>query len=62
MRESVYRLRRAVHIRVEGVEAWKERSERKEHLVVRVRAMVVEEGREVAVDKEASFSKPEAAM
>jgi hypothetical protein len=38
------------------VEAWRERRERKEHLVVRMRA-VVEEGRGVAVEKEMRFYK-----
>ncbi|MGC9131903.1 MAG: PaRep2b protein, partial [Pyrobaculum sp.] len=46
-----------VRVGIEEVEAWTERSERKEHLVVRVRAKVVEGEHEVAVEKEASFFK-----
>jgi hypothetical protein len=46
-----------VKVRVEEVEAWREKSEKKEHLVVKVRAKVVEGEREVAVEKEARFFK-----
>jgi hypothetical protein len=48
---------RRVKVRVEAVEAWRERRETKEHLVVRVRARVVEKGREAAVEKVARFFK-----
>ncbi|MGC9171159.1 MAG: PaRep2b protein, partial [Thermoproteus sp.] len=48
---------RRLRIRVEEVEASKEKGERKEHLVVRVRAVVEEDGRGVAVEKEARFLK-----
>jgi hypothetical protein len=48
---------RRVKVRVEEVEVWREKSEKKEHLVVKVRAMVVEENSEVAVEKEARFYK-----
>jgi hypothetical protein len=48
---------RRVKVRVEEVEAWREKSERKEHLVVKIRATVVEEGRGAAVEKEARFFK-----
>jgi hypothetical protein len=48
---------RRMRIRVEEVEAWREKSEKKEHLVVKVRAVVAEEGREVTVEKEARFYK-----
>ncbi|MGB9705809.1 MAG: hypothetical protein ACPL3C_10190 [Pyrobaculum sp.] len=53
---------RRVKVRVEEVEAWTERSERKEHLVVKVRAKVVEENREFAVEKEARFFKTSRGM
>jgi hypothetical protein len=46
-----------IRVRIEEVEAWRERRERKEHLVVRVRAVVEEDGRGVAVEKEARFFK-----
>jgi hypothetical protein len=49
---------RRLKVRVEEVEAWKERSEKKkEHLVVRVRAVVAEDGREVTMEKEARLYK-----
>jgi hypothetical protein len=48
---------RRLKVRVEEVEAWREKSERKEHLVVKIRAKVEEDGREVAVEKEARFFK-----
>jgi hypothetical protein len=44
-------------VKVEEVEAWREQSETREHLVVKVRAKVKEEGWEVAVEKEAKFYK-----
>jgi hypothetical protein len=50
-----------VKVRVEEVEAWREEGKTKEHLVVRVKARVFEEGGEVALEKEARFSKPAAA-
>ncbi|MGB9705462.1 MAG: hypothetical protein ACPL3C_08430, partial [Pyrobaculum sp.] len=46
-----------VKVRVEEVEAWREKSEKKEHLVVKIRAKVFEENREFAVEKEARFYK-----
>ncbi|WP_237179442.1 PaRep2b protein [Pyrobaculum ferrireducens] len=46
-----------VRVRVEEVEAWREKGEKKEHLVVRIRAKVVEGNSEVAVEKEAKFYK-----
>jgi hypothetical protein len=48
---------RRVKVRVEEVEAWREKSEKKEHLVVKIRAKVIEENREIAVEKEARFFK-----
>jgi hypothetical protein len=49
---------RRLKIRVEEVEAWKEKSETKERLVVKIRAKVEEEeGGEAAVEKEAKFYK-----
>ncbi|AET32685.1 hypothetical protein [Pyrobaculum ferrireducens] len=48
---------RRVKVRVEEVEAWREKGEKKEHLVVRIRAKVVEGNSEVAVEKEARFFK-----
>ncbi|MCU7787391.1 PaRep2b protein [Pyrobaculum sp. 3827-6] len=48
---------RKMNVRVEEVEAWREKSEKKEHLVVKIRAKVVEENSEVAVEKEARFYK-----
>ncbi|MGC8584486.1 MAG: PaRep2b protein, partial [Thermoproteus sp.] len=48
---------RRIRVRIEEVEAWKERRERKEHLVVKIRAVVEEDGRGVAVKKEARFYK-----
>ncbi|MGC9119783.1 MAG: PaRep2b protein, partial [Thermoproteus sp.] len=48
---------RRVKVRVEAVEAGVERSGTKEHLVVRVRAVVAEEDREIVVEKEARFFK-----
>jgi hypothetical protein len=48
---------RRLKIRVEEVEAWREEGKTREHLVVRVKARVFEEGREVALEKEARFSK-----
>jgi hypothetical protein len=46
-----------VKVRVEEVEAWREKSEKREHLVVKVRAKVVEGNSEVAVEKEVRFFK-----
>jgi hypothetical protein len=46
-----------VRVRVEGVEAWREKSEKKEHLVVKIMAKVVEGNGEVAVEKEVKFFK-----
>ncbi|MCU7787342.1 hypothetical protein ODS41_05335 [Pyrobaculum sp. 3827-6] len=48
---------RRMKVRVEEMEAWTEKSEKKEHLVVKIKAVVAEEGREVAVEKEARFYK-----
>jgi hypothetical protein len=48
---------RRLRVRVEAVEAWRERKERKEHLVVKIKAKVVEGNSEVAVEKEARFFK-----
>jgi hypothetical protein len=53
---------RGVRVRVEAVEAWRERKERKEHLVVKIRAKVVEGNSEVAVEKEARFYKTSRGM
>ena len=44
-------------VRVEEVEAWREKSEKKEHLVVKVRAKVIEGSSEVTLEKEARFYK-----
>ncbi|MGC9050415.1 PaRep2b protein, partial [Pyrobaculum sp.] len=46
-----------VRVRVEAVEAWREKSKKTEHLVIMIRAKVVEENSEVAVEKEAKFYK-----
>jgi len=48
---------RRMKVRVEEVEAWREKSEKTEHLVVKIRAKVVEGNSEVAVEKEAKFFK-----
>jgi hypothetical protein len=48
---------RGVKVRVEEVEAWTEKSEKKEHMVVKIRARVVKENSEVTVEKEARFYK-----
>ena len=49
---------RRLKVRIEEVEAWKEQKERKERLVVRMKAKVIEEeGRETIVEKEAKFYK-----
>ncbi|MCU7787834.1 PaRep2b protein [Pyrobaculum sp. 3827-6] len=48
---------RRVRVRVEEVEAWKEKSKTREHLVVKIRAKVIEGNSEAAVEKEARFFK-----
>jgi hypothetical protein len=48
---------RRLKVHVEEVEAWREKGKKKEQLVVRVRARVAEEGREVTIEKEARFFK-----
>jgi hypothetical protein len=48
---------RRVKVRIEEVEAWREQGGTREHLVVKIKAKVVEEGREAAVEKEAKFFK-----
>jgi hypothetical protein len=48
---------RRLKVRVEAVEASVERVERKEHLLVKIRAKIIEGGREAAVEKEAKFFK-----
>jgi hypothetical protein len=48
---------RRVKVRVEAVEAWREKSEKKEHLVVRVKAKVFEGSNEVTFEKEVRFYK-----
>jgi hypothetical protein len=48
---------RRVEVRVEAVEAWREKGKTKEHLVVRVKAKVFEGNSEIAVEKEARFFK-----
>ncbi|MCU7788456.1 hypothetical protein ODS41_11095 [Pyrobaculum sp. 3827-6] len=48
---------RRVKVRFEEVKAWREKSEKTEHLVVKIRAKVEEEGRETTVEKEARFFK-----
>jgi hypothetical protein len=48
---------RRMKVRVEEVEAWTEKSKKTEHLVVRIKAKVIEENSEAAVEKEAKFFK-----
>ncbi|MCU7787858.1 PaRep2b protein [Pyrobaculum sp. 3827-6] len=48
---------RRVRVRVEAVEAWREQGKTKEHLVVKIKAKVIEGKHEVAVEKEAKFYK-----
>ncbi|MGB9705544.1 MAG: hypothetical protein ACPL3C_08850, partial [Pyrobaculum sp.] len=48
---------RRMRVRVEEVEAWREKSKKAEHLVVRIKAKVFEGNSEVAVEKEARFFK-----
>jgi hypothetical protein len=48
---------RLLKVRVEAVEAWREKSKTKEHLVVKIKAKVIEGNSEVAVEKEARFYK-----
>jgi hypothetical protein len=48
---------RKLKVHVEEVEAWRERKERKEHLVVKIRAVVTDGGREIPVKKGAKFFK-----
>ncbi|AET33770.1 hypothetical protein [Pyrobaculum ferrireducens] len=44
-------------VKVEEVEAWREQSETREHLVVRVKAKVFDGNSEAAVEKDAKFYK-----
>ncbi|MCU7787978.1 PaRep2b protein [Pyrobaculum sp. 3827-6] len=48
---------RRLRVRIEEVEAWREQRETREHLVVKIKAKVVEGNSEVAVEKEARFYK-----
>ncbi|AET31957.1 hypothetical protein P186_0505 [Pyrobaculum ferrireducens] len=48
---------RRMKVRVEEVKAWTEKSEKTEHLVVKIKAKVEEDGREAAMEKEARFFK-----
>ncbi|MGB9705818.1 MAG: hypothetical protein ACPL3C_10235, partial [Pyrobaculum sp.] len=48
---------RRLKVSVEEVEAWKEQGKTSEHLVVKVRAKVVEGSNEAAVEKKAKFYK-----
>jgi hypothetical protein len=48
---------RRMRVRVEEVEAWREKSKKAEHLVVKIRAKVFDGNSEVAVEKEARFFK-----
>ncbi|WP_148683120.1 PaRep2b protein [Pyrobaculum ferrireducens] len=48
---------RRMGVRVEEVEAWREKGEKKEHLVVKIKAVVAEDGRGAAVEKKARFFK-----
>ncbi|MGB9705624.1 MAG: PaRep2b protein, partial [Pyrobaculum sp.] len=46
-----------VRVGIEEVEAWREKSEKKEHLVVKVRAEVADAEKEITVEKEVEFFK-----